>query len=40
MDLMGVYGGPFRPPRPPLIEEHEKAVRAAIEAAAQLESDA
>jgi 1-pyrroline-4-hydroxy-2-carboxylate deaminase len=40
MDLLGAYGGPCRPPRLPLTEEHEKVVRAAVEAAAHLESDA
>lgn len=29
MDIAGRYGGPCRPPRAPLTEEHERAVRAA-----------
>lgn len=40
MDLVGRYGGPCRPPRLPLTEEQEKAVRVATEAVAYLESNA
>jgi dihydrodipicolinate synthase/N-acetylneuraminate lyase len=32
MDIAGRYGGPCRPPRLPLLPEHEKTVRAATEA--------
>ncbi|HEU5157939.1 MAG TPA: dihydrodipicolinate synthase family protein [Streptosporangiaceae bacterium] len=32
MDVAGRYGGPCRPPRLPLVAEHEKTVRAATEA--------
>jgi 4-hydroxy-tetrahydrodipicolinate synthase len=31
MDLAGRYGGPCRPPRLPLTDEHATAVRAATE---------
>ncbi|MEV0400283.1 dihydrodipicolinate synthase family protein [Actinoallomurus sp. NPDC050550] len=40
MDVMGGYGGPCRPPRLPLTEEHAAIVRAATEAAAHLETNA
>jgi dihydrodipicolinate synthase/N-acetylneuraminate lyase len=33
MDLVGRYGGPCRPPRVPLTDEHAAAVRAAVERA-------
>ena len=33
MDIVGRYGGPCRPPRVPLTEEHERLVRAATERA-------
>jgi len=33
MDLVGQYGGPCRPPRVPLTEEHAAIVRAAVERA-------
>jgi 1-pyrroline-4-hydroxy-2-carboxylate deaminase len=33
MDIAGRYGGPCRPPRVPLTEEHERLVRAATERA-------
>jgi 4-hydroxy-tetrahydrodipicolinate synthase len=33
MDLVGRYGGPCRPPRIPLTDEHAAIVRAAVERA-------
>jgi 4-hydroxy-tetrahydrodipicolinate synthase len=33
MDAVGRYGGPCRPPRVPLTEEHQRVVRAATEKA-------
>jgi 4-hydroxy-tetrahydrodipicolinate synthase len=33
MDLVGRFGGPCRPPRGPLIAEHEAQVRADMERA-------